>query len=943
MSCTPVGIKKAILLLLAILFVNQLFAQSAREVGGMVKDSTGAGIMGASVRLVPIGGSPDSMSTRTNQDGVFIFKNVRTPAFILSISSLGYQQMHIRSVNPDGTTPIILSKPVVLRTNSIALDQVVVRGAAGVVIRQDTIEFTAADFKLQENAVAEDLIRRLDGVEVDRNGNVTSQGKAVTRVRVNGKDFFGGDVKTATKNIPAKAIDKVQIIQDYGEQANFAGVRDQDPETVINITTKPGSRGVIANATVGGGSDDRYQLQGFGNYIEGERNIGITANLNNNGTQIGGFGANRPAGPSAVTMVNASGGSGGFGAGGGAAEMGPNNGITTLGSFGLNYNHRWSRKVVVTGGYFFNNNDNNTISNTISQNSTVRGTIQGIADAERAAHSHAHSMNARFQYNISPADMLVVSPSVGFNTSRNEQIRASVQTGVIRQDQNTNSSNKMYAPSIGGNALYTHRFKKAGRNYSLNVGARTNRVDLDDDNLNNIRYYDPFTSTVERDSIDRRVNAINNQTLLTAVRFIYSEPLSKTGSLQFSYNMNYNQYDNNRITSYGNPAGALSPVDSLSNIFDYSFASHQAGINYNYRTEKDELTLGFTANPTYLSGQSATLNTTISRNNLFLAPILRYTHRYSRTRNVQLNYMSRASEPTFSQLQPVRDVSDPQRQIVGNPALNSSFSHTLNANYNSSDPERRSTFLLRVQGSLTDNRIVTNTVLIPDIYGSFKREIRYQNADGTYSYNGNYSWQKSFADRQYTIRLNGNAGYNRNVSFADNIKNFARESSLRQGAGLQINPGTWLEFTPNFSYLLSNIDYTLPTNTDVRIHTYSIDVDGNMFFLRNRSLIWRFSGFKNFNSGYSGGLNVNPLVVNTSLEKNFLKDRSATLRLQAFDLFDQSNNINRYMMDNGFADISTNRLTRYFMLTLTMRVNKMPAGTDSGTPQSRTGQRPGSN
>ena len=914
------------LIFLVVFFASQSIAQTGREVSGIVKDTTATAVGGATVKLARISAPGDTMSTRTNPDGVFVFKDVKASQFVITVSSLGYKPVHIRSLNTDGTAPIVLGKPIILHEEAIALNQVIVKGAPEVVIKQDTIEYTAADFKLKENAVAEDLIKRLDGVEVDRNGNITAQGKAVTRVRVNGKDFFGGDVKTATKNIPVKAIEKIQVVDDYGDQANFTGIRDADPETIINITTKPGSRGVIANATVGGGSDDRYQLAGFANHIQGERNVGISANLNNNGTQIGGSGFGGRSGPSAVTMVNASGGSGSFGAGGGAADLGPNNGITTLGSLGLHYNHRWSTKLVVTGGYYFNNTDNNTLSNILSQNSTSRGTIFGTADSERQAHSHAHSMNARIQYTIGPKDMLVISPSMGFTWSRNEQVRTSIQTGVIRQDQVTNSSNKMFTPSIGGNALYTHRFKKAGRNYSLNVGGRTNGVNLDDDNLNNIRYYDPLTSALDKDSIDHRINAIDNQTLLTALRFIYTEPLSKSGSLQFSYNMNYNHYDNKRITSYAQSSGGATPIDSLSNIFDYSFASHQLGMNYSYRSQNDDLSAGFTANPAYLSGSSSTLNTTISRTNFFLAPIFRYTHRYSRTRNIQLNYMSRASEPTFTQLQPVRDVSDPQRQVVGNPDLNSSFSHTINANYNASNPEKRSSFFLRFQGALTSDRIVTNTILIPDAYASFKREIRYLNADGTYSYNGNYNWQKSFADRQYTIRLNGNAGYNRNVSFADNIKNFARESSIRQGVGLQINPGNWLEFTPNFSYRWSTINYTLPTNSDVKIKTFAIDIDGNLFFLKDRSLIWRFNGFKNFNSGYSGALDMNPLVMNTSIEKNFLKDRSATLRLQGFDVFNQANNINRYMTDNGFSDVSTNRLTQYFMLTLTMRVNKMPVG-----------------
>src|SRR5690606_7262684 len=152
-----------------------------------------------------------------------------------------------------------------------------------------------------------------------------------------------------------------------------------------------------------------------------------------------------------------------------------------------------------------------------------------------------------------------------------------------------------------------------------------------------------------------------------------------------------------------------------------------------------------------------------------------YTHTYSRTRNIQVTYISRASEPTFFQLQPVRDASDPQRPVVGNPELNSSFSHTVRANYNASSPQQHRSFFLRLQGSLMNDRIVPNIILIPDAYGSFKREIRYLNADGTYAYSGNYSWQQAFADRQYTIRLNGDAGYNQHVAFADNLRNTAKE------------------------------------------------------------------------------------------------------------------------------------------------------------------------
>ncbi|WP_257656827.1 TonB-dependent receptor [Parapedobacter lycopersici] len=918
---------KLFLLFFAGCIASPLAAQIQREVTGIVRDTANSNIIGAMVTLAPATTPADTLLTRTDQDGRFVF-NGRIPSqFTLTVRSLGYTEVRIRSVNDEAATRIVLATPIILREGMVVLEQVVINGAPPVVIKQDTVEYSADAFKLKENAVAEDLLKRLDGVEVDRNGNVTAQGKSITRVRVNGRDFFGGDLKTATKNLPVNVIDKIQLVDDYGDQANFTGIKDGDPETIINITTKPrAADGIIANATVGGGTDRRYQLAGFANRINGERNIGFTANLNNNGAQIGGSGFGGRGGPSTVTRVSLSGGSGSFGASDGSAADG-SAGITTLSSIGLNYSNQWGPKLNVTGGYYFNSSDNNTVSNVLNQYATAMGTVSGSSDADITTDSRSHNMNARIVYTIGPKDMLIVSPSVGFTSGGNSLVRSSFQTGVIRQDQVTNGRNRINTPSVGGNVLYTHRFRKAGRDYSLNVGARSNGVNNEDDNTNRIRYYDPATGTLEHDSLDHRINKLDNMTLLTAVRFIYSEPLSQASRLQFSYNMNYNHYDNSRVTNRANPAGDLERIDSLSNAFNYSFASHQFGVNYAYKASADELSLGVTANPAQLSGNSADPEITISRANFFLAPIFRYTHTYSRTKNLQVTYTSRAGEPTFFQLQPVRDASDPQRPVVGNPELNSSFSHTVNASYNASNPQQHRSFFLRFQGSLTNDRIVPNVLLIPDAYGSFKREVHYRNTDGTYAYNGTYSWQQAFADRQYTIRLNGNAGYNRNVAFADNVRNIAKEWGIWHGVGLQINPGSWLEFTPTLAYRYSTVAYTLPTSTDIAIHTYSIDVDGNVFFLHNRSLIWRFNGVKNFNTGYSGALNVNPLVVNSSIEKAFLSDRSATLKFEVFDLFNQANNIHRNITDNGFADISTNRLTQYFMLSLTMRLNPLTGNT----------------
>jgi hypothetical protein len=274
--------KKRLLFLPILLFFSAtLFGQTGRQVQGVVRDTTGEAVFGATVKL--IGGPADTLMIRTNIDGQFTFNNVKAPKFTLSIISLGYSNLIFTPVIPAGNTPIVLDK-IVLKASANMLEVVTINGAPPVTIKTDTMEFRTADLKLKANATVEDALKRVDGTEVDKDGNVTAAGKPVTKIKVNGKEIFGGDLKTITQNMPADAIEKIQLVDDYGDQANFTGVKDGDPEKIINITTKPGrDHNLIANATAGGGTEERYQLGVFASKTDGDRNLGVTVNLNNNG------------------------------------------------------------------------------------------------------------------------------------------------------------------------------------------------------------------------------------------------------------------------------------------------------------------------------------------------------------------------------------------------------------------------------------------------------------------------------------------------------------------------------------------------------------------------------------------------------------------------------------------------------------------------------------
>lgn len=902
-----------LILFLSLFFLGTtLYAQTPRNVSGLVQDSTGTGVFSATVKLVPAGGG-DTLMTRSDIDGNFNFKAVTKSNFSVLVSSLGFASQTILSNNVDGASPIVLPK-ITLKATSRLIQEVVVNGTPPVLIKTDTVEYRVTDLKLKPDAVVEDAIKRLDGAEVDKDGNVTAAGKPVTKIKVNGKEVFGGDMKTITKNIPADAIDKIQLVEDYGDQARFTGVKEGDPETIINITTRPGrDHGYMVNTTVGGGTEERYQVGLFAQQMKGERILGINTNLNNNGTQVGGenFG-----GRSGSRF-----GGGSFGGGG--------QGITNLSSVALNYNDKFGKNLTMAASYYFNNYDRNTVSNIFRNSANTLGTILSTEFSDANNITNRHSFNGRFEYNINKNNLLIFSPFLTFGKTTSATTGSVFQTGVINQNQNTVSNNSSLTPTINANLLYNHLFAKARRNYSLNLNFRNSNLESDQENDNHIIYNDPAGNTL-KDSINFRLNSTQNRTFSGSSRLIYSEPISETGRLQFNYDVNYNQYDNSRISSLANAGGVPKTIDSLSNVFDYSFVSHRLGLNYNYRDKNSELSLGLTANPTYLSGSSATLKTSISRSNFFFAPIARYQYRFGGTKSIRVNYYGSAAEPQFAQLQPVRDVSNPQRPIVGNPDLNSSFSHFIDAELRFSNIEKRSSLMFNIQGNAVSDQIVQNIVLIPDVFGSRKQEVRYVNTDGYYSYFGGYNWSKSFADRQYTVRLSGDSRFTRGVSLADNIKNYSNRRNISQRVSLQINPGEWMELSPSLSYGRTVTDYTLPTNTDTKINTYGLNMDGRFLFMKDKSLIFGFNGGKTFNTGFVGNLNTNPLVINSYVEKKF-KNNMATLRLQAFDILDQSNNINRSVIDNGFTDSSTNRLTRYFMLTLNVRINKFAGGVQRST------------
>ena len=249
-----------------------------REISGIVKDTTDFGIPGVTVRLTS---DKDTLISSTNEDGIFVFKNVNRATYTMAFTMMGYKQQ-INKYKQNDAIPRVVMDPIVLKSAANTLNEVVISGTPSITYKTDTVEYKASDYIVRENATVDELLKKMEGMEVGNDGTLIHQGNNVTKAKINGKVYAGGDIGTAIQNLPAEIVDKIQIVDDYGDQAARTGIKDGDPEKILNIVTRTDkSVGNSANMKAGGGSNERYETSLFGTRLNGNQNIALNLRLNN--------------------------------------------------------------------------------------------------------------------------------------------------------------------------------------------------------------------------------------------------------------------------------------------------------------------------------------------------------------------------------------------------------------------------------------------------------------------------------------------------------------------------------------------------------------------------------------------------------------------------------------------------------------------------------------
>ncbi|SDD46166.1 CarboxypepD_reg-like domain-containing protein [Mucilaginibacter pineti] len=910
---------------------------SLRQVSGIVKDSTDETLVGAMVKLV----SPkDTVSTATNANGIFIFKNIRSATFTLTISSMGYRTLVKKMLNNDAVPRLVLD-PIILKSQVNALKEVSINGTPSIVYKTDTVEYRASDYKVRENATVDELLKKMEGMEVGSDGTVTHQGQQITKAKLNGKEYAGGDVAQAIQNLPADIVDKIQVVDDYGDQAARTGIKDGDPQKILNITTRADkSVGTTGRITTQAGNNDRYNGQLFVQRIDANEQLGVIGRIANTVTGVASTG---------IAGGATNGGGGGTGVGAGAGRGG-SPGTTFSASPSFNYRDQWNKKLQVVASYAYRYSDNNSVNSSYGQRNSTLGSTDFTSQSTRESKSKGHNVNFEMDYSIDSANYLQVTPTFSYSsaTSSSSSLTDNINnftTGFEHPVVSGVNSNLNSAPNYGATVFYQHIFKKPHRNASVQFSINRSNSQANGDVDNDYHYYfDTTRDSLLKDSASHLLTnrTSKNTTYRTSVTYV--EPISLSSQFEFNGQVRTAVYDNKAISDTVLANGQVEELTRLDNIYNYSFTETRATFNYRYNGKKVNLSLGTTLVPTLLKGTKInngnSENVSTSRSDFKIIPVFRLSYSWSRTERISLAYSGSNTEPNFQQIQPFTDRSDPNNIIVGNPNLNPTFTNSLNLIYNNYLPNSKFNLSFNLNGTTISNQATTNVLQIKEFLSAdpadptnpakFKyrtiNEIHYININGSHAIVGRYNIAKQFDDRRYNLSLNGNVTYSYNNAMSNSVLYHNTNWRFDERFGPRISPNDWLEVNPYIGYDVSRSFTTLRNADPTSLRTTSLGIDGRVYFLKTFQV--NYSASKNYVDGLTG-ITSNPFVINAGFEKEFFAKKNLVLTFNVYDILHQNNFIQQTLSpQGGYTNTLSSTLSRYFLVGLRLNLQKW-----SGSPK----------
>ncbi|MDE5903184.1 MAG: outer membrane beta-barrel protein [Muribaculaceae bacterium] len=904
---------------------------------GVITDAEGEPMPGATVQLIAM---PDTVSkghTLADEGGDYTFSNVAPGRYVVLASMVSMADAHGEAEVKDDAQTLTL-RPIVLKDDAIMLDEAVVTAIkAAVVAKQDTLEFNAGSFHTAPNATVNDLLKRLPGVEIGSDGSITSNGKSVTKILVDGKEFFGDDPQMATKNLPSNMVDKVQVVDRKSDLARLTGVDDGEEETVINLTVKKDmNNGWFGNVSAGYGTDSRYQGSFVVNNFSNGNQVTILGGLNNineNGFSDRGRGRFR--------------------------DFGGNNGISTAQRLGVNFNVGKGEELRVGGDVLYSHSSRDARSKTATQ--YLFPDSVSYQDAHSNTTDRGHNINAGFrvQWKIDEYNTLDFRPefSMNFRDASIESLSELMAGDAARSMVNSNTNrqeNHGTSLQTSGQLIYNHNFAaRPGR--SMSVQGRYSFSDTRQKSLSwsNILYY------LLQDNDEEYYRWVDSRSWSNSIdgRLTWTEPLgdpSRGNYLTAAYKIQY-QWSNADKFTYDLPfptdplnfllpdptgvTGADGLFDaSLSNSFRNRFFTQELQAGYKKVSRSLNLEAGMLFAPSSsLSDNLINPDANVPQRWVWnVSPYANVRWKIGERTSLRARYRARTSLPSMTQLQPVVDASDPLNIIEGNPDLKPTFTQTVNVMFSDyrAASQQALTAMVNVQYSM--NSVVARTLTDRETGG---RYTTYGNVNGNFNIFGMAMINRPIARSHWRFNANLNARYGSTPGYINGDYNRIGSLTLSPRAGVTFSSDIF-QMTLNPSYSFSDVSNSLPQQPGRVTHAYGFDTDASLYLPFGLELTTDLSFSKT--SGYAQGLNSSQWLWNAQLSYSFLADRQLTASVRAYDLLNMKKNISRSVSASTIIDSEYNDLTRYVMVSLTWNFSTLrkkqatavqsPFGPEEGMP-----------
>ena len=906
---------------------------------GSLTDNTGNFIPGAIIKVTTIdslyvgGASSDSI-------GNFSLSLSPNQKYILKFSYLGYSNRYkrIETFNEPLQLGKILLKETAKNLTEVEVKTTQTRGEQ----KGDTTSFNSETFKTNPDATAEDLLKKMPGVTSDNNG-VKVNGETVQKVLLDGKPFFGDDPNAALKNIPADIIDRVEIFDKMSDQSAFSGFNDGNQQKTINLLTKKGKNvGYFGKVYGGYGADETYDFKNDGRYNAGatlnsfnvKRRVSLLLLSNNINQQN--FSSSDITG--AISNTGQSSGRGGSGGGGrpggessGSLLTAPQNGNSATQSAGLNYSDAWGKKVTVSSSYFFNYTDNKNRSDITRNYFTENGLVYKQTNDDQNINQN-HRANVKFEYAIDSLNKLTITPSINYqnNTAKSNLTASNIIFGdKFLSNTTTNSKINNIGYDFSNSILYQHKFAKRGRTVSLNINTQ-----LTEKNNNGTYYSLNNYADTSASGLDQTFDTYSN-TKKVSGNLSYTEPLNKNAQLQISYNPSYtNGLSNKKTIDFDTLTYAYDDFNSaLSNKYTNVYITQRGGLSYKYKKEKLNYTIGADAQQATLRGeQTFPVEFEINKSFQTILPNAQMNYRFSKSKNLRINYRTSTNIPSITQLQNVIDVSNPLQIKSGNSDLKQTFENTLFSRFGGFNTQPSRNAMIFIRGNYINNYISNATYILKSdsiIQGytakSGSQLTKPINLNGYYTASAFFVYGFPVAKIKSNLNINGGVTYNHIpslINYEINISdNFAYNAGLFIGSNISKN----IDFSLGYNGTYNTIVNSVQKQSNNNFVTHATTFKANWLFLNgfvlNTDVVYTLY------NGLSQSFNQEYYLWNAYFGYKFFKDKSLEAKVSVFDILNQNRSIGRTVTGNYTEDFNTTVLKRYFMFTLTYTFKKFKSGT----------------